>query len=143
MTKVYRALAAGVAPDDAYCITAPIGPVAHPLLGDVHAATVDGKPSRSEARVLERRDATTLFAVTIATGRPHRYRIHLAYVGHPLVGDPLYAIGGVPHADRPALPGEGGYLLHAERLEVVHPASGRLLALYAPPPPELCVAGEV
>ena len=85
----------------------------HERLGSVHAAVDRGKASRSVARVLERREKTTLVEVQILTGRPHQVRIHLAWAGHPLWGDPLYVPGGVPRADSPGLPGDGGYLLHA------------------------------
>ena len=78
----------------------------------------------------------TIVWVTIATGRPHQIRIHLAAAGHPLAGDPLYVRGGVPGAD-PALPGAGGYWLHAHRLELAHPVSGKRLELLCAPPPVL------
>ncbi|EYB67384.1 pseudouridine synthase [Deinococcus phoenicis] len=146
--KRYRALAAGLAAREEYAITTPIGPVPHPRLGDVFAASAAGKAASSQARVLERRAATaqtpaeTLFAVDIRTGRPHQIRIHLAAIGHPLVGDPLYAPGGGPRADLPGLPGDGGYRLHAERLVLAHPLTGERLRLEAPLPPELrCADG--
>jgi 23S rRNA pseudouridine1911/1915/1917 synthase len=137
IVKAYRALASGVAREDSLVITAPIGPVAHPWLGTLFAASADGKPARSEARVLERRADATLFEVLIETGRPHQIRIHLAFAGHPLVGDPLYAPGGLPRPDLPALPGDGGYFLHAERLVFPHPDTGALVELRDPPPAEL------
>lgn len=140
--KVYRALASGVAEQESYTIATPIGPVPHPRLGSVFAASPGGKPSLSQARVLERRPDQTLFEVDIPTGRPHQIRIHLASVGHPLVGDPLYAPGGVPRADLPGLPGDGGYLLHAAQLTFPHPLSGESLTLHAPPPPQLLTADE-
>ena len=142
IVKQYRALASGVAREDSLIITAPIGPVAHPWLGTLFAASPEGRPARSEARVLERRAAATLFEVLIETGRPHQIRIHLAYAGHPLVGDPLYAAGGLPRPGLPALPGDGGYFLHAERLAFPHPDTGEILELRDPPPEELRMAGE-
>jgi 23S rRNA pseudouridine1911/1915/1917 synthase len=135
--KGYRALGQGTAGPDALVITAPIGPVPHPRLGTVQAASPLGKPALSRVRVLDRGGRGTLFEVWIETGRPHQVRIHLAWAGHPLVGDPLYGPGGMPLADDPGLPGDGGYFLHAERLRFRHPASGLPMELYAPPPPEL------
>jgi len=135
--KRYRALGSGVATQDAFEITAPIGPVPHPWLGSIHAASPGGKPSRSEARVLERREGATLFEVDIHTGRPHQIRIHLAFAGHPLVGDPLYGPGGTPLEGIIALPGDGGYCLHAERLAFAHPVTGQAMELRAEPPWEL------
>lgn len=134
--KTYRALGRGTAREERFVIDAPIGPVPHPSIGSVQAACPDGKPSHSVATVIERRREQTLFDVEIATGRPHQIRIHLAYAGHPLVGDSLYEIGGgvKPH---PGLPGDGGYFLHAARLEFAHPATGERLTLTATPPPEL------
>lgn len=136
VTKVYRALASGLPAWDALTIDAPIGPVDHPRLGTVHAARPDGKPSRSHARVLERRAGASLLEVEIETGRPHQIRIHLAWAGHPLVGDPLYAVGGLPLPE-PGLPGDPGYRLHAHRLTLAHPATGDLVTLECAPPEPL------
>lgn len=134
--KTYRALALGETRTEMFVIDVPIGPVPHPLLGTVRAASEDGKPSHSVAVVLERSRDRTLFNVEIKTGRPHQVRIHLAYAGHPLVGDPLYDAGGSLKR-HPGLPGDGGYLLHAERLQFAHPATGKRMTLVAPPPPAL------
>ena len=139
--KMYRALALGETRTEMFVIDAPIGPVPHPLLGTVQAATEEGKPSHSLAMVLERRRERTLFNVEITSGRPHQVRIHLAYAGHPLIGDPLYEAGG-GLKDHPGLPGDGGYLLHAERLQFTHPATGRRTTLSADPPPALQTAAE-
>ncbi len=172
--KYYRALGSGLAALDTITVDAPIGRVPHPTLGDVYAASPEGKPSHSIATVLERRhplkgcptnderrhpikecptdderrhsitesptnDGTTLFEVEITTGRPHQIRIHLAYAGHPLAGDPLYDAGGVIKP-QPGLPGDGGYFLHAERLAFVHPLTGADTVLHASPPPKLTAA---
>jgi len=140
--KTYRALGLGTPGTDLFVIDSPIGPVPHPRLGSVHAASDTGKPSHSVAVVLERRIECSLFSVEITTGRPHQVRIHLACAGHPLVGDPLYETGGTIARD-PGLPGDGGYLLHAERLEFTHPATGRRISITATPPPELQTRDEL
>ncbi|HWQ10349.1 MAG TPA: RluA family pseudouridine synthase, partial [Holophaga sp.] len=115
MEKTYLALAQGSPERDAFDVTMPIGPIAHPRLGTIHAASPDGKPALSHVRVLERRESTSLVEVRIETGRPHQIRVHLASCGHPLAGDPLYAPGGGLREGLAALPGDGGYLLHALR----------------------------
>jgi 23S rRNA pseudouridine1911/1915/1917 synthase len=134
--KTYRALGLGVTRAEMFVIDVPIGPVPHPMVGTVQAACEGGKPSHSVAVVLEQRHDQTLFSVEIATGRPHQIRIHMAYAGHPLVGDPLYEAGGrLKH--HPGLPGDGGYFLHAERLQFAHPVTGQRMNVIATPPPEL------
>jgi 23S rRNA pseudouridine1911/1915/1917 synthase len=134
--KTYRALVAGVPDLEAFSIDRPIGPVPHPLLGQVHAVSERGKPSLTHVRRIECRSGETLVEVDIPTGRPHQIRIHLAAAGHPLVGDPLYAKGGYPRK-KPGLPGEGGFWLHSQRLALLHPTTGRRLDLECPPPPIL------
>ncbi len=155
--KVYLALASGVVEQNHIEIHQPIGKIAHPVLGYLFAASSDGLVSESHLEVLERRPDSTLCAVQIFTGRPHQIRIHTATIGHPLVGDPLYAIGGtyklnqkspdlssnlVPesreilnNSDRPdiAVPGACGYHLHAHRLNFCHPRSQAPLTFTAPP----------
>ena len=66
----------------------------------------------------------------------------MAWAGHPLVGDSLYEAGGglKPH---PGLPGDGGYLLHAERLQFTHPDTGKQVTMTATPPPELQTHDEL
>jgi 23S rRNA pseudouridine1911/1915/1917 synthase len=122
--KIYRALAQNVASQDVYEILTPIGLVPHPRLGSVWAASPGGKPSKSLARVIARTADTTTFEVALYSGRPHQIRIHLASIGHPLVGDPLYSVGGQPLEDHPGLPGDGGYFLHAQFLNFEHPVTG-------------------
>jgi 23S rRNA pseudouridine1911/1915/1917 synthase len=134
--KSYRVLVAGVPERPSFAIETPIGPVPHPKLGHLHAACASGKASHTDVRVLAAREGNAIVEARIATGRPHQIRIHLAAAGHPLVGDPLYASGGVPVAD-PGLPGEGGYALHAHRLGLAHPATGRWLLIECGVPPLL------
>jgi 23S rRNA pseudouridine1911/1915/1917 synthase len=130
--KEYLALVAGVPERPAWTIDTPIGTVAHPRLGRVHAAAGNGKAALTHVRVLAARGDRALVGLRIPTGRPHQIRIHMAAAGHPLVGDPLYVEGGVPGPEA-ALPGEGGYRLHAWRLSLAHPAGGRLQVECAPP----------
>jgi 23S rRNA pseudouridine1911/1915/1917 synthase len=143
--KIYRALAQGIAQQDAYEILTPIGLVPHPLIGSVWAANASGKPSKSLAKVISRAPSstassstasprtpgTTTFEVRLSSGRPHQIRIHLASIGHPLVGDPLYGLSGQPLENLPGLPGDGGYFLHAQFLNFQHPISGEPINLEA------------
>lgn len=140
--KTYRALASGVIADDAFPVDAAIGPVPHPELKTVFAALPSGKPSHSDVTVLQRNTDTTLVSVDIATGRPHQIRIHLAFAGHPLAGDPVYAVGGSIRAT-PGLPGDGGYLLHSQRLAFAHPLTGAPTVLTARPPRALLTRDEL
>lgn len=137
--KTYRALI-GPADDlpDHFTITHPIGKVPYPQLGHLYAAHPNGLDAHSNCTVVHRRPHATLLDVTILTGRPHQIRIHLATMGHPLLGDPLYIPGGHPHANGIAIPSDCGYWLHAYRLSFVHP-TGEPMTLVSEPPPQLCV----
>jgi 23S rRNA pseudouridine1911/1915/1917 synthase len=119
------------AQQDAYEILTPIGLVPHPRLGSVWAANPSGKPSKSLAKVISRTASTTTFEVSLNSGRPHQIRIHLASIGHPLVGDPLYGVSGQPLENLPGLPGDGGYFLHARFLKFHHPITGEPINLEA------------
>ena len=142
VTKVYRALVTGEPGSDRFDIDAPIGPVPHRHLGTLNAADPHGKPSRSRMTVLERRGDRSLVEVEIETGRPHQIRIHAAFCGHPLWGDPLYGPGGLPLEGGRALPGECGYLLHSMRLSLIHPKGVGLFRVECRPPAPLRTAAE-
>ncbi len=137
--KIYWALAQNAvqnnvqnnAQHDACEICTPIGLVPHPRIGMVWAASPSGKPAKSLAKVISRTASTTTFEVSLNSGRPHQIRIHLASIGHPLVGDPLYGSGGQPLENLPGLPGDGGYFLHAQFLNFQHPITGEQINLEA------------
>jgi 23S rRNA pseudouridine1911/1915/1917 synthase len=129
--KIYRALVQNIAEHNAYEILTPIGLVPHPRLGSVWAAKSGGKPSKTLAKVIARNPGTTTFEVSLHSGRPHQIRIHLASIGHPLVGDPLYGLTGQPLENLPGLPGDGGYFLHAQFLKFQHPITGEQINLEA------------
>jgi 23S rRNA pseudouridine1911/1915/1917 synthase len=139
----YLGLVEGHPRDDSFSIDVPIGERPHPEIGRVFAAAADGKSSRTQVVTRARRaDGRALVEIEIASGRPHQIRIHLAYAGHPLAGEPFYGAGGAPRerdgaAGPGARPGDVGYALHAWRLDLAHPVTGAPLALECPPPPEL------
>jgi 23S rRNA pseudouridine1911/1915/1917 synthase len=144
--KIYLALASGTGMPDAFTVDARIGPVPHTLPPTVNAYRPGpgGRPSTSHVRVVRRfpeRNASVL-EVTIPTGRPHQIRIHLAFAGYPLVGDPLYKMGGLPGADGiddeiATTPGATGYLLHSWKIRFPHPSRGGEVEVVSPPPPAL------
>ena len=138
--RIYRALACGTGMPSEFAVREPIGRLAYPALGYVHAAAPEGKPARTECRVLQRDPIRerSLLEVEILTGRPHQIRIHLAAAGYPLVGERLYREGGRPGpqegAGRPPLPGDGGYHLHAFQIAFIHPGTGRPTMVTCAPP---------
>jgi len=152
--KMYRALLNPPLPDSPLqtlarahgsevVVETPIGRRPHPALGTIWCAAgpadPQALPSHSCFRLVARRPESWLVQVAIATGRPHQIRIHAAAAGAPLLGDRLYRPGG--QAGPGALPGDGGYCLHAHRLKLSRP-DGRLLELEAPLPPALQVCHQ-
>lgn len=133
--KRYRALATGRPTTAEFPVDVPIGPVPYAPLGTVHAASPAGRRAASRVCVVDQREGCFVAHVTIATGRPHQIRIHLAAAGHPLVGDPLYGIGGLPLPGSTALPGDPGYHLHAAELGFRHPRTEAPVLVRAPLPP--------
>ena len=141
LNKVYRVLVQGNTIHDRLTIKQPIGKIPHPILGYIYGAISQGKYAHSESKVLQHWNRHTLLEVTIFTGRPHQIRIHMASVGHPLLGDPLYIAGGTfaPIQEKQEtipVPGDCGYFLHAYQLSFIHPRSHKKLIFRCSTPPE-------
>lgn len=138
--KIYRTLISPGPIPDTLTLTQPIGKVPHPQLGHIYAATLTGSEAHSEIRVLRRSSKATLLEVHILTGRPHQIRIHLASAGFPLIGDPLYDIGGIPRQNpdgKTPVPSDCGYWLHAHQLGFIHPRTKEPITFSCPPPIQL------
>jgi 23S rRNA pseudouridine1911/1915/1917 synthase len=123
VTREYLALAAGDTPGGG-TVDAPIG--RHPTRRTTMAVVATGKPARTHFAVLERFAVATLLRCRLETGRTHQIRVHLASLGHPLVGDPAYGRKGPVPFSRQAL--------HAARLALVHPLTGGARAWESPLP---------
>jgi 23S rRNA pseudouridine1911/1915/1917 synthase len=101
-----------------------------------------GRDAVTHYRVIRRFRAHTHVRVQLETGRTHQIRVHLAHIGYPLVGDKVYGgrlalpKGGTDEL-RQALRGFPRQALHAARLELVHPVSGKPLEALAPLPADL------
>jgi len=129
--KIYRALVVGT--PALGVIDVPIGLVPDRIVGQLYAASASGKKARSHVTAVR----NSIVEVRIETGRPHQIRIHLAAVGNPLVGDPLYGVGGIRAEGSTARPGDVGYHLHAWKLALAHPRTHERIAIEAPLPVSL------
>jgi 23S rRNA pseudouridine1911/1915/1917 synthase len=126
VTREYLAVAHGDV-TRASTIDAPIG--RHPVQRTTMAVVAHGKPARTHVAVVERFGMATLLRCRLDTGRTHQIRVHLAAIGHPLVGDPAYG-----KRARTGTLAFGRQALHAAKLVLVHPLSGKALGFEADPP---------
>ena len=101
-------------------VDAPIG--RHPAQRTKMAIVQNGKPARTHYRIVERFLDCTLVECALETGRTHQIRVHMTSIGHPLVGDPVYGTGT---SRVPLGPAFARQALHARRLGLTHPVSGK------------------
>ncbi len=138
VSRRYLCLVHGRVKRDAGTIDAPIG--RDPRSRVRMAVVTGGKGRRSitRFRVLERFPGASYVECRLETGRTHQIRVHLASLGHPLLGDETYGRRRVSTAGGPVpaalLEGLGGVALHAAGLAFIHPASGEPVALESPLP---------
>lgn len=111
--KHYLAIASGSVGPDTFAIDAAIARDRH-VSGRMRVART-GKPARTRVHVLDRSKGTSLLSVALDTGRRHQIRVHLAHLGHPILGDDLYGRGAGP------------LMLHAHQVHLTHPVTGELL----------------
>lgn len=121
----YFAVVYGCPREETGTIQAPIA--RHPVDRKKMAVLAGGREAITHYQVLEHYQGYTLMKFRLETGRTHQIRVHMAHIGHPIIGDPLYG----PAKDKWKLQGQ---CLHAGELELTHPATGERMLFEAPLP---------
>jgi len=124
--KEYAAVAVGLVTPEYGTVDAPIG--RDPRHRQRMAVTAGGRNARTHYHTIEELPGHTLLTVRLETGRTHQIRVHLAYLGYPVMGDPVYG-NSSPILDR--------QFLHANRLGFRHPATDACMEHHAELPAEL------
>ena len=127
LARTYVCLVVGGVREDSGTVDAPIG--RHPADRKKMAVVAGGRPAVTHWTVLERFPGFTYAECRLETGRTHQIRVHMAYLGHPILGDTVYG------AKKP-VPGLQGQCLHAAGLRFLHPRTGELVELWRDPPEE-------
>ncbi|WP_286006558.1 RluA family pseudouridine synthase [Ligilactobacillus aviarius] len=122
--REYLALVYGQIKEDEGTIDAPLG--RNPQDRKKQAVVKGGRHAVTHFKVIKRYDNFTLVKCILETGRTHQIRVHMKYIGHPLVGDPLYGPRKVV--------GKNGQFLHAALLGFKHPRTGKEMVFEAPLP---------
>lgn len=143
LKREYRALVWGAPERAAGTVAAAVG--RHPFSREKMAVVADrrGRAAVTHWRVEERLGPASLIACRLETGRTHQIRVHLAHIGHPLLGDSVYGAGFKTKASRlsegarAALDALGRQALHAAILGFEHPITGAQLAFESPLPDDL------
>lgn len=122
LSRVYRAVVVGNLRDDAGTVDAPIG--RHPNDRKKMAVTnIHSRNAVTHWSVLERYRGYTHVRCKLETGRTHQIRVHMAHIGHPLLGDEVYGHAKLPEK------GLTGQCLHAKELQFIHPRTGETVHL--------------
>lgn len=124
LLRKYVALVHGVIPHDKGVIRAPIG--RSTVDRKMQAVVDNGKDAVTHFQVLERYEDYTLVELQLETGRTHQIRVHMQYIGYPLVGDPVYGL-------KRTIKGNGQFL-HAKLLGFTHPSTAEKMVFEAPLP---------
>lgn len=125
ITRKYRAIVHGCMPDTEGCINAPIGRDAKER--KKMAVNENGKPAVTHYKVLNANKDYSYLECRLETGRTHQIRVHMASIGHPLLGDTVYGRSKSPFRVT-------GQTLHAMTIGFLHPSSGEYLEIEAPLP---------
>ena len=125
--RAYRAIVIGGFKEDEGTVEGPIG--RHPTDRKKMAIVPNGREAVTHWTVQERLRGATLIEARLTTGRTHQIRVHIASIGHPVLGDPVYGPKKSPW------PVKGGQLLHAWRIGFEHPRTGEWMLFEAEPEP--------
>ena len=128
VSRIYHAVVYGVLKEDEMTVDMPIG--RDPKNRMKMAVVSDGKRAVTHIRVLKRFEKYTYIACRLETGRTHQIRVHMAHIGHPILGDEVYASG------RKSPVKCEGQVLHAKVIGFVHPRSKEYIEFDAPLPDE-------
>lgn len=123
--KTYHAIVYGEPPNKVGVIEAPLA--RKPLPSLLRYVSVGGKPAKTEFFVMEQRETTAVLALRPITGRTHQLRVHCAYMGHPIVGDPQYYNSESQLYSKQL--GLESQLLCAKALQFMHPVTGQFMIL--------------
>lgn len=124
--RIYYAIVEGIIKQDSGTVDAPIG--RHPVeRKKMTIVNKNGRRAVTHYKVIERFRHNTLIEARLETGRTHQIRVHMAYIGHPLVGDPVYGY----KKQRFNLKGQ---VLHARTLGIIHPSTGEYMEFTTPLP---------
>ena len=127
LARIYRCIVAGNLREDAGTVNAPIG--RHPVDRKKMAVVANGRPAVTHWQVLERFQGFNYVECRLETGRTHQIRVHMAHIGHPILGDTVYG-------NKRAVPGLQGQCLHAVGLRFLHPRTGEAVELCCELPEE-------